>query len=140
MKIAFSFIWLLISISTVAQQAKQQDIKHLIELIQIKPTMQNMVDQGIIYYQKQKPTVPQQVWKDIKSSIDYQPYLNLVEQIFDENYTQAEIQSLIYEVKENPKVTPRFKQIVQQLLYDTGKEFGENYANYIKQILVQKGH
>lgn len=140
MKIAFSFIWLLISISTVAQQTKQQDIKHLIELIQIKPTMQNMVQQGIEYYQKQKPAVPQQVWKDIKSSIDYQPYLNLVEQIFDENYTQAEIKNLIAEAKINPKKPPLFKNIVQQKLYDAGKEFGTNYGNFVTQTLINKGY
>jgi acetolactate synthase small subunit len=120
------------------QQNKQQDISTLMQLMKIEPTMKGMVENGIELIKKQKPAVPQQIWNSIKTSVDYKPYVNRVEQIFDANYTQAEIKNLIAEVKANPKKMPLFKQIVQQQLYDAGKQFGKNYANSIKQTLTAK--
>ncbi len=140
MRAAFTLIYLFISVFVFAQNTKHQDVQKLIQLIQIKPTMQNIVEQGIIYYQKQKPAVPKEVWKDIENSINYQPYLSRTEHIFNENYTQAEIKILIDEAKANPNKPPLFKNIVQQQLYDAGKEFGKNYGNLITQTLKSKGY
>jgi hypothetical protein len=133
-------VFYFLSLPLFAQQSKQQDITALMQLIKIEPTMKGMVENGIELMKKHKPAVPQQVWNSIKSSVDYKPYANRVEQIFDVNYKQTEIKNLIAEARANPKKLPLFKQIVQQQLYDAGKQFGKNYANSILQTLAAKGY
>lgn len=133
-------VFYFLSLPLFAQQSKQKDITTLIQLMKIEPTMKGMVNNGIELMKKQKPSVPEQVWNSIKSSVDYKPYTNRVEQIFNTNYTEAEINNLVAEAKVNPKKMPLFKQIVQQQLYDAGKQFGKNYANSILQTLAAKGY
>lgn len=134
------FISQSLSFPILAQQNEQKDIKTLMKLIKIEPTMKGIVENGIELIKKQKPNVPREVWNNIKSSIDYNSYSNRVEKIFYTNYTSEEIKNLIKEAKANPNELPFFKQIVQQQLYDAGKQFGKNYANSILQILSDKGY
>ena len=102
--------------------------------------MRNMVENGIEFFKKEKPAVPQQVWNDIRNKVTYVPYLSTVEQIFDAHYSQPEIKKLINTTKANPNKMPLLKSIVQQKLYDAGKLFGRNYGNVIKQTLKAKGY
>lgn len=120
---------------------KQQDIQKLLTALQIKNIMQSMVSNGIELYKKQKPAVPQQVWNDIKKSVDYSSYMTQVAAIFDNNYSQPEIKNLItLAASAPPGKLPQFKKIVQQELYNAGKEFGNNFGNLIKLTLKSKGY
>lgn len=107
--------------------------------MQIKPTMQTMVTQGIEIFKKQKPAVPQQVWDEIQRSVVYTSYINKVADIFNKNYTQPEIKELITLTTAQQKL-PQFKKVVQQQLYDAGNEFGKNFGNLIKTRLKSGGY
>jgi hypothetical protein len=140
MKTLFLTILTCLTISTYSQNTKQQDIALLVELIEIQSSMNDIVEQGIVYYQKQKPFVPEHIWSEIKANVNYSPYLQKVLQIFDSNYSQIEIKDLIVQAKETPKKIPLFKKIVQQKLYEAGKQFGRSYADYIKETLARNGY
>lgn len=141
MKYLFTLSTLFICITAFTQKTtKQQDIQNLLTALKIKATMQNILTNGIELIKKQKPAVPQQVWNDIAIKVDYGSYMDKVTAIFHSNYTQPEIKNLITQAKNNPKKLPLFKGIVQQQLYDAGKLFGGNYASFIKQTLITKGH
>jgi len=102
--------------------------------------MEGVVDRGIELYQKKKPAVPQQVWIDIKNSVDYTSYMNKVTCIFDSNYSQQEIKNLVTLANASKPKLPQFKNIVQHQLYDAGNEFGKKFGELIKEKLNIKGH
>jgi hypothetical protein len=122
---------LLFSLVSFAQKTtKQKDIQNLINAMQIKATMESMVIKGIETYKIQKPFVAQQVWDKIINEVDYSSYLNKVEVIFNNNYTQTEIKNLTASIK--PNQLPQFKNIVQKQLYDAGNEFGKKFGALMK--------
>ena len=102
--------------------------------------MRNMVDNGIEILKKENPLVTQTVWNNIKNTIDYNPYLSRLEEIFDANYTHTEIKNLINATNANPKKPPLFKSKVQQELYEEGKRFGRFYGNLIKKTIMSQNH
>lgn len=132
---------ILFSLSVFAQTTtKQQDIENLLTALQIKPTMQNMVSKGIELYKKKKPAVVQQVWDDIKNTVDYTSYMNKVLGIFDTNYTQPEIKNLVSLAATTKPELFKFKNIVQQQLYNAGNEFGKKFGTLIKDTLKSRGY
>jgi predicted nucleic-acid-binding protein len=139
MKQIILLLTLFISVNSFSQKVtKQQDIQTLINAMQIKATMQSIVDKGIETYKKQKPAVSQQVWNDIKSKVDYTSYISQVANIFDNNYSQLEIKSLVAAIK--PNQLPQFKKIVQQQLYQAGNDFGKKFGTLINQALTSNGY
>jgi hypothetical protein len=130
----------LTNISFAQKTTKHQDMQNLLSALQIKATMQNMVIKGIELYKKQKPAVPQQVWNEIKNSIEYTSYMNKVSGIFDNNYTQPEIKNLISLAAATKPKLPQFKTIVQQQLYNEGKVFGKYLGSFIQGQLQSKGY
>ena len=141
MKKTVFILFLIFPFTLFAQTTKTQDIQKLIEVLQIKNNIQNMAGSGIELYKKQKPAVPQHVWNEILSSMDYRPYLNKVASIFDNNYTQAEIKHLL-ELANNAKPgrIPKFKPIVKEQIYTASNEFGKQSAELIAQQLKNKGY
>lgn len=141
MKKIFLLPLLILSMTAFAQKtSKQQDIQRLLTALLIKPTMQNMVSKGIEYFKKQKPLVPLQVWDNIKTTIDYTPYMTMVAVIFDSNYSQPEIKNLISQTDADKSKIPQFQNTVQKQLYNAGSEFGKNFAELLKNTLKSKGY
>jgi len=75
--------------SSVLAQTKQKDIQQLFTILQFNTTTQKGVDKLIDLYKKQKPTVPESTWEDIKGSIDYNSFIDRAASIFNTNYTPA---------------------------------------------------
>jgi len=133
MKQLFFLKLLLLTFSSFGQ-TKEQDIQELISVLQIKSTMQTMVSESIELYKKQKPFVINQVWENIKNSVDYTVYLNSVSSVFSNNYTQAQIKQLIsLTIKAKPGKQPKFKPAVKEQLYNASNKFGKKFALALKE-------
>lgn len=123
------------------KNTKQQDIQKLLTVMQVKANMQKLVDGAIELYKKQKPAVPQQVWNEIKSKLDYNSYLNDIAAVYDNNYSQQEIKQLIKIIPTlRPNQQPPLKPTVQDQSYKLGNEFGKKFAALIKEQLQIKGY
>lgn len=109
--------------------------------MQVKANMQKLVSEVVELYQKQKPTVPQQVWNEIKNKLDYNSYINDFAAVLDNNYSQQEIKQLIKIIPTlKPKQNPPFKLEVQEQSYKLGNEFGKSFAAILKEQLKTKGY
>jgi hypothetical protein len=120
---------------------KHQDVQVLIQALHIKNNIQGMVDYAIKLYKEKKTTVPDQLWNNIRNSIDYTSYLDNVISIFDKNYTQQEIRHLTFLAQNaKPNKQPILKTEVKKELYNAGNSFGKKFGWYINYQLKIKGY
>lgn len=130
----------MISVTAFAQKStRQSELQQLLEVLQMRSSTQEVVNKLIDLHKKQKPAVPQQVWNDIKNSVDYNAYMTKVADIFRANYTKDELHQLIKSAIAVKPKQPQFKNIVQRQLYDAGKGFGQQLADAIQTQLKSKG-
>src|SRR4051812_15492036 len=138
--IVFLFTLIISGTAFAQKSTKQQDVQQLVDVLQVRTLTQEVINKLIELHKKQKPAVPQQVWDDIKNSVDYNAYVVKVADIFNANYTQVELQQLIRSAIALKPKQPQFKNIVQHQLYDAGQGFGQQLANAIQTKLKSKGY
>jgi len=140
MKKIFFFPIVFFSHIVIAQNTpKQQDIQKLLSVMQVKNTMQKLVDDAIDIYKKQNPAVPQHIWNEIKNKVDYTSFMNKVAAIYDKCYSEQEIKQLIkYIPTLKPEQQPQLKPEVQERSYIASNEFGKGFAALVKAQLKGK--
>jgi len=133
-------ILLFLTVAHAQTSVKKQEIKTLLGILQMEANTQLIVNKFFDAYKQQKPGVPPKVWNEIHQGIDYTPYMQQIANIFDSNYDQTEVENLIAIAKASKPNLPEFKKIVQQQLYDTGKNFGRSLSATIQTQLKAKGY
>lgn len=99
-----------------------------------------IVEQMLEYYAKQRPTIPNNVWKEVKDDIKYTSFVPEVKEVFEKYYTLEEVTILIEMIDNYGLKAYKPKPEVTQELYIIGKDLGKDIGNQINIKLKQFGY
>lgn len=86
-----------------------------------------------------RPEVPAYVWQTIKDDLDYTPFKNLVIQVLNNNFTDAQMQQTITEYNGKPYI-PILNLNFRNELQLTLQQFDVVLLNQINVILIANGY
>jgi hypothetical protein len=143
MKNIITLILLLCATTFFAQNTtKQNDIKTLLEVMESEKEIKEMVNGAIDIYAYKKPDIPQKIWDEIRSKVNYTEYMSNLANIYDINYSQNEIQELIRQMPDldTTQKTTILKPKVIDEIYQNSKNFGTTFSSLVKEIMLNNGY
>jgi len=130
-------ILFIITQSTLSAQSVYDE---LIDKTQMVEQSQVMISQMLSMFAERIPDVPDKVWEEIQSEIDYQSFVDEIKNIFKKNYTEDEARELINTIDQNGINAITYKPEVTEAMYELGKKFGGNLGLYIRKRLKELGY
>lgn len=118
----------------------QSKYDELIIKTEIIKQSEMMLDQMLLYYAKQKPTVPNNIWGKVKNSLKYNSFTTKVKNIFEKHYTQDEVNEFIETIDKYGLKAYKPKPVVTEAMYNLGKEFGKDLGVQINSKLKDLGY
>ncbi len=112
----------------------------LIEKTQTVAQSQVMISQILSYYAKQRPDVPQKVWQEIQSEINYQSFVTEVKEIYRQYYTETEAQEIIDTIDQYGINAVTYKPEITEAMYELGRKFGKQIGEHVKEKLKELGY
>ena len=113
----------------------------MLRLIGVEENLKLMVDQTINFMKVEKPNVPNSVWSEVKSKLDYDRLLMKLVPVYSRHYTQGEVQELIsfFESPVGKKYIAK-GAVIGQESYMVGKDIGKAIGENINQNLRKLGY
>jgi hypothetical protein len=104
--------------------------------------IKEMVNGAIDIYAYKKPDIPQKIWDEIRSKVNYTEYMSNLANIYDINYSQNEIQELIRQMPDldTTQKTTILKPKVIDEIYQNSKNFGTTFSSLVKEIMLNNGY
>ena len=130
------------SVSAHSQvSTKSEKIKHLLELTGAGKLGKQVAENVISVFQKQYPDVNPKFWDKFKKEIKPDDLENMIVPIYDEYFTEGDIDQLIafYKTPIGKKVIATLPDITQESMA-AGQQWGKELARKVIEELEAKGY
>lgn len=116
-------------------------IIEILQLSKAKESAEKVVRIYLNHYKKSKKGVPDNVWQKIEKGVNYNPFLNNVAMLYENNYSQEELKLMLSYLQNGEKL--KYEALVKRIenpLYIIGNEFGTNLQVSINKLLKMEGY
>ena len=127
--------------ATSEDQAKEHDIRRLLELTGSGKLGVQIAGQMLDQFRHSLPDVPAEFWDQVKLEMKPQELNNMIVPIYAKHFTDSDIQELIkfYESPVGKKLVASLPQVTQEAMA-AGQQWGQNVARKVQERLKAKGY
>ena len=119
------------------ESEKKAEIQKLMNHTKAVENIKGVMNVLLKQIKEKKPNVPQNIWDEISTSIDYAPYEKRIFQAYNDTYTLKEIEELnqLHE-KGHVELFKKKSEKVMPKMYELGNDLGKEVVLLIQEKIV----